>query len=59
MEVHMHWDVRSDRPGVGLCFCRVDERFTVDGEANICLVVDSVRLWPSFQATTVVGDGEK
>ena len=36
-----------------------DERFTVDGEANISLVVDSVQLWPGIQARTVVGDGEK
>ena len=27
-----------------------DKRFTVDGETDISLVVDSVQLWPRFQA---------
>ena len=38
---------------------REDEHFTVDGETNLSLVVDSVQLWSGFQASKVVVDGEK
>ena len=37
---------------------REDERFTVDGETTLSLVVDSARLWSGFQARRVVVDGE-
>ena len=37
---------------------REDERFTVDGETNLSLVVDSARLWSGFQARRVVVDRE-
>ena len=70
MEAHMyiHWD-RSHTLGpllgpimmqpVLLSSGRQDERFTVDGDANVSLVVDSERLWPVFQARRVVVQGEK
>ena len=54
--------VGSDRSGVGLwCFSSrlEDEHFIVDGDSNLLVVVDSVRLWPGFLARRVVGDGEK
>ena len=36
-----------------------DECFTVDGETNISLALDSVQLWPGILARRVVVDGEK
>ena len=36
-----------------------DERFTVDVEENISLVVNSGRRWPGFLVRTVVDDEEK
>ena len=64
MEVHVHWDQSHT---LGTCMMqlvlfssgREDERFTVEFEANMSLVVDSVRLWSGFQARRVVVDGEK